>query len=142
MRAVLVAIAMIAGIIGGASAAEIGRVLWVTDGDTYQIAHAGAPAGEPVRARHFDTPERGDRAGCDAERALAEKATAAARRILPRGAKVWLSDLGRDRYGRLLATITLSDGTGLAERLIGAGLAIPYHGGRRSTWCGPWGTRP
>lgn len=61
-----------------ASAAEAGRVLWVIDGDTYQIAHAGAPKGESVRARHFDTPERLERAGCDFERALAERATAAA----------------------------------------------------------------
>ncbi|MBC7951756.1 MAG: hypothetical protein H7Z12_08075 [Rhodospirillaceae bacterium] len=33
-----------------------------------------------------------------------------ARRLLPNGSVVLLSDFGRDRYDRLLATITLTDG--------------------------------
>ena len=119
-----------------ASSPEIaGKVLFVIDGDTYQISHAGAPEGEPVRARHFDTPEKGDLAQCQAEREKAGQASAFVRRLLPRGAAVALSDLGRDRYGRLLATVTLADGTGIAHRLIGAGLARPYEGGRRRGWC-------
>lgn len=118
-----------------ASAAERGRVLWVVDGDTYQISHAGAPQGESVRARHFDTPEKGDRAQCDAERAKAARATAEARRLLPRGSMVLLSDFGRDRYGRLLATVTLPDGTDLATWFIRSGLAQPYEGGRKTGRC-------
>jgi micrococcal nuclease len=114
-----------------------GRVLWVIDGDTYQVSHDGAPAGEPVRARHIDTPEKGDHARCDIERARAAEATAFARRLLPRDSLVLLSDLGRDRYGRLLATVTLEDGRDLAGQLIGAGLAQPYEGGRKWGWCGP-----
>jgi micrococcal nuclease len=116
-----------------------GRVLWVIDGDTYQISHPDAPQGEPVRARHFDTPEKGSRAQCDAERIKAQQATQAARRLLPRGSTVLLSDFGRDRYGRLLATVTLSDGNDLASWFIGAGLAHPYEGGRKRGWCTPSG---
>ncbi|MBF0326697.1 MAG: hypothetical protein HQL42_16725 [Alphaproteobacteria bacterium] len=82
------------------------RILWVIDGDTYQVSHAGAPAGEPVRARHFDTPEKGDRARCDAERASSAEATAFARHLLPRGSLILLSDVGQDRYGHLLATVS------------------------------------
>lgn len=85
----------------------------------------------PVRARHFDTPEKGDRAQCQAEREKAQQASTFARRLLPRGAAVALSDLGRDRYGRLLATVTLPDGTNIAVQMIGAGLARPYEGGRK-----------
>lgn len=116
-----------------------GRVLFVIDGDTYQIGHVGAPEGEPVRARHFDTPEQGERAQCAAEREKAGQASAFARRLLPRGAMVGLSDFGRDRYGRLLATITLADGSDLAGRMIGAGLAHAYEGGRKPGWCAPCG---
>ncbi|MGE4278174.1 MAG: thermonuclease family protein [Magnetospirillum sp.] len=116
-----------------------GKILFVVDGDTYQIAHAGAPQGERVRARHFDTPEKGDLAQCAAEREKAGQASAFARRLLPRGATVVLSEFGRDRYGRLLARVTLTDGTDIAAQLIGAGLAKPYEGGRKQGWCAPGG---
>ncbi|WP_156520813.1 thermonuclease family protein [Magnetospirillum moscoviense] len=112
------------------------RILWVIDGDTYQVSHAGAPAGEPVRARHFDTPEKGDRARCEAERVRSAEAAAFVRTLLPRGSLVLLSDIGRDRYGRLLATVTLEDGRDLAGQVIGAELALPYEGGRKQGWCG------
>jgi micrococcal nuclease len=133
VAAVLVAAAWCAE----ASAAEPGRVLWVIDGDTYQIAHAGAPQGESVRARHFDTPEKGDQAHCEAERVKAAEATAAARRLLPKGMRVLLADLARDRYGRLLATVSLPDGTDVATWFLRSGLAHPYEGGRKAGWCWP-----
>lgn len=115
-----------------------GIVLWVIDGDTFQI---GLPQGEPMRARHFDTPEKGDRAQCEAERVKARQATEMARRLLPRGEAVRLSDFGRDRYGRLLAAIRLADGRDLASVMIGAGLAVPYEGGEKASWC-PMGRVP
>lgn len=124
-----------AGAAGACHAAIDGRVLWIIDGDTYQISHKDAQQGEPVRARHFDTPEKGSRARCIAERTKAAQATSAARRLLPRGTALRLSNLARDRYGRLLATITLADGTDLAAWFIGAGLALPYEGGRKPSWC-------
>ncbi|WP_096704230.1 thermonuclease family protein [Magnetospirillum sp. 15-1] len=137
-RIVGAAILVASAVGSGSFAAEPGRVLWVIDGDTYQIAHAGAPQGESVRARHFDTPEKGDRAQCEAERVKAMEATDAARRLLPKGSAVLLSDLGRDRYGRLLASVSLSDGTDVATWFIRNGLAHPYEGGRKASWCWPW----
>lgn len=146
MRPLLLALAVAAvpvvaweSLEGLATPTTSGRLLWVIDGDTYQISHAGAPTGEAVRARHFDTPEKGERAQCDSEREKARQASAFARRLLPRGAVVMLADLGRDRYGRLLATVTLPDGTDIAAQLIGAGLAHPYEGGRKQGWCAPLG---
>lgn len=130
-----VALALLSGSLGASTLDAPGRVLWVIDGDTYQISHAGAPLGEPVRARHFDTPEKGDRAKCNAERARSAQATAEARRLLPYGTAVLLSDFGRDRYGRLLATVTLPDGTDLATWFIRRDLAHPYEGGRKADWC-------
>lgn len=138
--ALLFLVVALLGAAGRAAAGEApipGRVLWVIDGDTYRIAHVGAVDGEPVRARHFDTPEKGDLARCEAERRAAAAAGAMARRLLPRGAVVGLFDLGRDRYGRLLASVTLADGRDLAAVMIGAGLAVPYEGGKRIDWCRP-----
>jgi micrococcal nuclease len=139
-------IALMAAAVFGASDAESStrrpaRLLWVIDGDTYQIMHEAAPQGEPVRARHFDTPEKGERAACDAERLKAAEATSFARRRLPRGSVVLLSNLARDRYGRLLAAIALADGTDLAGLMIGSGLARPYEGGRKPDWCAPLGAQ-
>ena len=120
---------------GSAYAAVQGQIEYVVDGDTYQIIISAPAHGERVRARHFDTPEKGSLAQCDEERNLAEKATKAAKRLLPRGSTVYLSDFGRDRYGRVLAQITLADGTDLARWFIQAGLAHPYKGGRKQGWC-------
>lgn len=126
-----------------ADSPSVGRVQWVIDGDTVQISHAGAPEGEPVRARHFDTPEKGSRAHCESERNRAGQATALARSLLPRGSRVGLADFGRDRYGRLLAKLTLADGRDLAAVMIEAGLAQPYTGGHKPDWCAErWGSRP
>lgn len=138
MRGHFWAVGLVVASLGApAFAAEHGRVLWVVDGDTYQISHIGAPQGESVRARHFDTPEKGDNAQCDAERVKAAQATAEARRLLPRDTVVLLSDFGRDRYGRLLATVTLPDGTDLAAWFVNNGLALPYEGGKKASWCFP-----
>lgn len=139
----LLFLALAQGVFSGPAWADspvVGRVLWVIDGDTFQIGHAGAPEGEPVRARLFDTPEKGDRAHCESERVKARQATALARSLLPRGSRVGLADFGRDRYSRLLARVTLADGRDLAAQMIGAGLAQPYSGGRKPDWCPDGGT--
>jgi hypothetical protein len=83
----LLSLVLAHGIFSGlvwADSPGVGRVLWVIDGDTFQISHAGAPEGEPVRARLFDTPEKGERAHCEAEWIKAGQATAFARSLLPR----------------------------------------------------------
>ena len=118
-----------------------GVILYVIDGDTFRIRHEGAPQGEAVRARHFNTAEKGDLAECQEEAAIARQGAVLARRLLPKGSVVRLSDLGRDRYGRLLATITLADGRDLAALMTGAGVAVPYEGGRRQSWCVPFRRR-
>ncbi len=38
------------------------------------------------------------------------------------------------KFGGILATV-LSDGRDVAERMIEAGLARPYNGGRKEGWC-------
>ncbi|CAA7619246.1 thermonuclease family protein [Magnetospirillum sp. UT-4] len=137
-HAAIVALSPIFSVVSMASPnGEVGEIARIIDGDTFVVRHAGAPNGEPMRAMHMDTPEKGDRARCQAERTLARRASDLARRLLPPGSRVRLQPAGRDRYGRLLAAITLADGRDLARVMIASGLARPYEGGRKSDWCRP-----
>lgn len=110
------------------------RVVRVIDGDSL-IARCpvwpGIDAVEPVRIRGIDTPEL--RGACPEERAKAREAKALLARLA--GATVRLEEIGRDRYGRVLARVYGARGE-LGEAMIGAGLARAYDGGRRLPWCG------
>ena len=113
-----------------APAAETGaHVTKVIDGDTIDVTieSAGGRRKERVRLLGIDAPEkaRDDRPAEPLER----EATAFARR-LARGAQVVLTtDPGhedRDRYGRLLRYVYLSDGRCLNVEMLKEGLARAY----------------
>ncbi len=107
------------------------RVARVIDGDTVQMAD-----GERVRLMGFDTPEKPPRAECPAEANRAAQATARLQSLSRNG--LVLARAGRDRYGRTLAAASTPDGRDVAETMIAAGLAKPYHGrGPRGGWCAP-----
>jgi micrococcal nuclease len=114
------------------------RVLSVKDGDTLAVDLPGLPAPlnpVAVRLRGVDTPESGGRAKCTLERNLAARATGftraaiAAARLIEFGAPTW------DKYGGRIDAEVWVDGQRLSERLIAAGLARPYDGGKRAGWC-------
>jgi len=88
---------------------EITRVI---DGDTVEIAVDFLPDPLPpklsIRVMGIDTPEKAPRAQCDAEAALAKKASAFTKNAVANA---------------------------LAESLISAGLARPYKGEAKSSWC-------
>jgi endonuclease YncB( thermonuclease family) len=113
------------------------EIVHVIDGDTYVFRYIGDEPGQTahVRIRGADTPEKGDLAKCEAERKKANEATAFARRLLPRGTVVSLEQIGVDKYSRVLAVVRLQDGRDIAEVLIDAGMARPYHGEKRASWC-------
>lgn len=123
-------------ILPGPVMAEIVRVI---DGDTLLVtAHPwlGVMVTTRVRLGGVDTPERGGRAGCPAESALAERAGAAVRAALPEGSVVSLSGIRSDKYGqRVVASVTLADGRDLSDLLLEAGYAVAYDGGRKRSWC-------
>lgn len=110
-------------------------VVHVVDGDTFEARAAiwlGQSIEVRVRIAGADAPEL--HARCDEERARAE---AARDRLIHRieGAQVRLSQVHYDKYGgRVDATVRDSSGD-VGAALIAAGLARPYHGGRRSGWC-------
>lgn len=113
------------------SLALVGTV--VVDGDTLRDA-----AGERYRVENIDAPERGGRAECAEERALAEASHAYVQAWVAGARQVEAIPVGRrDRYGRVVARIEI-DGVDLGERLIARGLAQPWRG-RKADFCsGAW----
>ncbi|NOD78787.1 thermonuclease family protein [Ruegeria sp. HKCCD4332] len=99
------------------------------DGDT--IDHGD----DRYRLVGFDAPET-FRAQCDAEKALGLRAKDRLREIIQTNGQVELEiNPEMDRYGRLLATARVS-GKEVGSILISEGLARPYAGGKRGSWCG------
>lgn len=115
------------------------KITRVIDGDTVEIAVDFLPEPLPpklsIRVLGIDTPEKAPRALCDAEAAKAKLASAftkdavAAAKVVDVQIKTW------DKYGgRVLGDVFL-DGQSLAEMLINQGLARPYKGEAKSSWC-------
>jgi endonuclease YncB( thermonuclease family) len=117
------------------------RVLRVLDGDTIEVrAHIwlGQEVATHVRLAGVDAPEL--KGACRSERALAIRARAylAARLATADGslAYVNLSDIRVGKYGgRVLARVRTAGGEDLSHALLAAGLARPYAGKARRSWC-------
>ena len=111
-------------------------VLRVYDGDTFEARVRFGP-GEvirtKVRLRGIDTPERDAR--CAEEAAMAETARRALADLLAQG-NVTVTQLGRDRYGRLLAAVSTRGTPDVSAALLRRGVARAYDGGPRPGWCG------
>nr|WP_252731416.1 thermonuclease family protein [Lentibacter algarum] len=103
---------------------------YVYDGDTVELECGGRD--QTARLVGFDTPETKD-PGCEAERALGEKAKKRLREIIA-NSDVSYRRLGHDKYGRKLIRLT-ADGVDVGDTLIGEELAVAYTGGSRINWC-------
>ena len=115
---------------------EITRVI---DGDTVEIAVDFLPEPLPpklsIRVMGIDTPEKAPRAQCDAEAALAKKASAFTKNAVANALEVDVVILKWDKYGgRVLGEVYL-DHQSLAESLVSAGLARHYKGDAKQSWC-------
>ncbi|MBA4132941.1 MAG: nuclease [Hyphomicrobium sp.] len=121
-------------IAGGALAAA--AALWqpgirVVDGDT--VDHGFWR----WRLEGFDAPETGSRARCHEERVLGQSATLRLAEAV-RDGQALLAPVGPvwnvDRYNRRLGRLTI-DGRDAGDILTAEGLARPYAGGERGSWC-------
>ena len=116
---------------------EVTRVL---DGDTIEYKADFLPAPlKPVlkiRVLGIDTPEKGHRAQCPEEAALALKASALTKQAVKEAKSIQLQLEGWDKYGGRVLGYVLIDGKNLGDMLIAQGLARPYDGGTKSSWCG------
>ncbi len=115
---------------------EITRVI---DGDTVEIAVDFLPKPLPpklsIRVIGIDTPEKAPRAQCEAEAKKAVEATRFTKRAVAEATKTEVYLLKWDKYGgRVLGDVYL-DHQSLAQSLISAGLARPYKGDAKQSWC-------
>jgi endonuclease YncB( thermonuclease family) len=110
----------------------------IHDGDSFTVSLPGIHPlwGDraAVRIAGIDAPEL--RGACESERTLALEARRELWALLSVARRVDLEDVGRDKYGRILARV-LADRRDVAEHLIGKGLARPYDGGTKEGWCAP-----
>lgn len=114
----------------------------VYDGDTFKVTipNTARLFGEeiPVRLRGLDTPEM--RSSCpttaqkEHEKFLANEAKVFLENRLTQATFILLTQTGRDMYYRVDA-IVFADGVNVNQALIDAGLARPYDGGTKQSWC-------
>jgi len=115
---------------------EITRVI---DGDTVEIAVDFLPSPLPpklsIRVIGIDTPEKAPRAKCEAEAKRAVEATRFTQRAVAEAKEVNIHIKSWDKYGGRVLGMVVLDGRGLSEMLIDAGLARPYKGDAKQSWC-------
>lgn len=107
----------------------------VHDGDTFA---ADIPDFPPVigdrigiRLNGIDTPELNDKR--PEIKIMAEKAKSVLLTSLKNAKKIIITDLRRDKYFRLDATV-IADGVNLNQLMVKLELAKPYDGGKKSPW--------
>ena len=108
------------------------KAVSVTDGDTVTL-WCGGLRFTPTRLTGFDTPEIFS-PQCLSERMLGLRATMALRGLMWSAGRIEFELGGQDRYGRRLARMTV-DGVSVGGKLVARGLARPYTGGQRQSWC-------
>lgn len=115
---------------------EITRVI---DGDTVEIAVDFLPKPLPpklsIRVIGIDTPEKAPRAQCEAEAKKAVEATRFTKRAVAEATKTEVYLLKWDKYGGRVLGSVVFDGVSLSDSLISAGLARPYKGDAKQSWC-------
>jgi endonuclease YncB( thermonuclease family) len=117
------------------------RVVEVVDGDTLGVRvriWLDQEVTTRVRLTGVDAPEL--RGLCEHERTLARRATAfVTAKVMAEAAGnnvVRLTDVRYGKYARrVVARVETADGEDLGQALLDAGLAWPYDGGRRLSWC-------
>ena len=112
-------------------------VIRVTDGDTVKVAVHIAPGHiwtVGVRVDGVDTPET-MRPACAQERVAGRAATEFVREWLM-GRAIVVDGVREDKYGGRVIGSILRGSESLADALIANGHARPYHGGKRTGWCG------
>ena len=119
------------------------KVLRVVDGDTLEIDVSSMKLppelGLKVRVLGVDTPEKGGRAKCPSEAALAIKATEHTKKLVEtakaNNTTITFTKVKWDKFGgRINADVVVGD-VNLAKSLIAAGLAREYYGEEKKSWC-------
>ena len=117
------------------------KVVKVSDGDTVQFEapfmqqYLGLKPVLALRVLGVDTPEKGGRAQCPQEDALAQKASAFTKESVAKAKSIQFEIKDHDKFGgRVLGDVFL-DGQRLSEMLIKNGYARAYFGEKKQSWC-------
>lgn len=117
------------------------QVLRVLDGDTLEIKNEFLPEELKlfVRIKGIDTPEKSFRAKCLKEKKLAQKATDFTTKLINEAIankqNIDFSEIKWDKYGgRIVAKVKIGNKI-IGDELIKNGLAKPYFGEKKSSWC-------
>ena len=115
------------------------KVLRVIDGDTVVVEAPWVPVELKreiaIRIIGIDTPEKGGRAACPKEADLGAKATAFARATIQPGQVVQVNLVQWDKFGGRVNGTIFVNGKDFAKMQIDAGLARPYQGEKKQSWC-------
>lgn len=114
-------------------------IIRVVDGDTVEVTAKWLPIelGKTVKIRldGVDSPESGGNAKCTTEAELAKQAKEFVQKTVSNSRKHSVIIRTWDKYGgRILGDVIL-DGKSLKDQLVTEGLAKPYNGGKKSSWC-------
>jgi endonuclease YncB( thermonuclease family) len=115
------------------------KIIKVSDGDTvvFEAPFMPAPLKPQLSLRILgvDTPEKGARAGCPAEAAAAEKASAFTKNLVANAKKIQVELKEHDKFGGRVLGDLIVDGQRLSELLIKNGHARAYFGDKKASWC-------
>ena len=116
------------------------KIIEVIDGDTVKIEANFLPSPLPqelkLRIHGIDTPEKGNRAKCDLERAKAEDATEFLKNLIATENIQGISFVKWDKYGgRVLGDIHLVNNLKISKIMLDKGYAVEYQGKKKASWC-------
>lgn len=115
------------------------KIVRVSDGDTVVFEATFMPAPlKPqlsLRVLGVDTPEKGGRAQCPSEDALAQKASEFTKNAVAKAKKVQIEIIDHDKFGGRVLGDVIIDGQRLSKMLIDNGLARAYFGEKKQSWC-------
>jgi len=113
----------------------VSKVMSIYDGDTFKVTISSWPsiAGDNVgvRVKGIDCPEMRD--DDPKVKELAQQAKQYTVKRLREGKIIWLKNIQRDKYFRILADVEI-DGKDLGKELLEKSLAKPYDGGTKEEW--------
>lgn len=113
-------------------------IVKVIDGDTIQTKIETLPpplSNVKIRINGIDTPEKGHLAKCEYEQIMGTTATKKLIEIVGTSKQMVIKDFKHDKYGgRYVADVFVRD-INIGERMIELGLAKPYDGGKKGSWC-------
>lgn len=117
---------------------KLNKINSIYDGDTFRATINGYPDwlgnNVPFRIYGIDTPEKGWRAKCEYESELSIKALDFVKSMVDNGKDYRVNIYGRGSRGRILAELLVDD-VNIGTELIEKGLAVPYNGKTKPSWC-------